>query len=323
MLAIEAAHTGGPDVLKVVERPTPIAGPGEILIRHAAIGLNFIDTYHRSGLYPVTFPAVLGLEAAGTVDAVGEGVDRFAIGDRVAYAGAPLGAYAEFAARPAAKTVKLPDAIGFDIAAASLLKGMTAEMLLRRCRPISSNETILIHAGAGGVGQILVQWAKAIGATVIATAGGPEKGDLVHSLGADHVVDYDVADVAKEVRALTGGAGVNVVYDAVGAATFEASLASLARRGTFVSYGAASGPVAPFAPARLAQGGSLHFTRPTLFDYTVTEDELDACAAALFGMIASAKVKIDIGQTFPLAETRAAHEALEGRRTTGSTILTV
>jgi NADPH2:quinone reductase len=223
--------------------------------------------------------------------------------------------------RPEGKTVKLPDKIPFEIAAASMLKGMTAEFLLRRCYPVKAGETILVHAAAGGVGQILVQWAKAIGATVIATAGGAKKTALVRQLGADHVIDYDVGDVAERVRALTGGAGVPVAYDSVGAATFEATLKSLAKRGMFVSFGSSSGPVPAFPPSKLAEAGSLFLTRPTLFDYILTPEELDASATALFEMIASGKVSIDVGQTFPLAEARAAHEALEGRKTTGSTLL--
>lgn len=321
MLAVEAVHKGGPDVLRAVERPVPEPGHGELLIRHAAIGLNFIDTYHRSGLYPVQFPTVLGLEGAGVVERVGEGVTRFRPGDRCAYAGAPRGAYAQFAVRPEDKTVKLPDAIGFETAAASMLKGMTAEFLLRRCYAVKAGETILIHAAAGGVGQILVQWARALGARVIATAGGADKTGLVRRLGADHVIDYDVEDVASCVRSLTDGAGVPVAYDSVGAATFEATLKSLAKRGLFVSFGSSSGPVPAFPPSRLAEAGSLFLTRPTLFDYIVSPEELDASAAALFGVIAAGQVAIDIGQTFPLAEARAAHEALEGRRTTGSTLL--
>jgi NADPH2:quinone reductase len=207
------------------------------------------------------------------------------------------------------------------VAAAAMLKGMTAEFLLRRCYPVKAGQTILVHAAAGGVGQILVQWAKAIGAAVIATAGGGKKTEVVRGLGADHVIDYDVEDVAERVRELTNHAGVPVAYDSVGAATFEATLKSLAKRGMFVSFGSSSGPVPAFPPSKLAEAGSLFLTRPTLFDYVLSPEELDASAAALFEMIASGKVKIEIGQTFPLADARAAHEALEGRRTTGSTLL--
>ena len=321
MLAIEAERAGGPEVLKVVERPVPAPGPGQILVRHAAVGLNFIDTYQRSGLYPVAFPAVLGLEAAGVVEAIGAGVTRFAVGDRAAYANGPIGAYAEAHCVPEGRAVHVPAAVSLEVAAASMLKGMTAEYLLRRCFPVQPGQAILIHAAAGGTGQILVQWAKHLGAIVIATAGGEEKLVLARSLGADHAIDYRTEDVAKRVRDITGGKGVAVAYDSVGPATFEGTIASLARRGTFVSFGNASGPVAPFAPLRLQQAGSLFFTRPTLVDYVATTEDLDACAAALFEVIASGVVKIAISQTFPLAQARAAHEALEGRRTTGSTLL--
>lgn len=321
MLAVQAQRAGGPDVLAVVDIPAPTPGAGEICVRHASVGLNFIDTYHRKGLYPVNFPAVLGVEGAGVVDAVGAGVERFHVGDRVAYASGPMGAYAEAHVVPAGRAVAVPNDISLQIAAASLLKGMTAEFLLRRCRPVAAGDTILLHAAAGGVGQIMVQWAKALGAVVIGTAGGPEKMALAAKLGCDHVIDYRNEDVAARVREITGGKGVPIAYDSVGAATFEATLASLAKRGTFVSFGNASGPVPAFEPLRLARAGSLFFTRPTLFDYVVTTEELDACAQALFHVIGSGVVNIDIGQTFPLAEARAAHEALEGRRTTGSTLL--
>jgi NADPH2:quinone reductase len=321
MLAIQAARTGGPEVLQAVDLPVPTPGPGQILVRHKAVGLNFIDTYHRSGLYAVKLPAVLGMEAAGLVETVGEGVDRFKRGDRVAYASGPMGAYAEFHVVAAARAVRVPDDIALETAAASMLKGMTAEFLLRRCRAVSAGETILVHAAAGGVGQIMVQWGKALGAVVIATAGGADKTALAASLGADHVIDYRSEDVAARVREITGGAGVPVAYDSVGAATFEATLASIARRGLFVSFGNASGPPPPVPPARLNEAGSVFLTRPKLYDYVATTAELDASAGALFDVIRSGVVKISIGQTFPLREARAAHEALEGRRTTGATLL--
>jgi NADPH:quinone reductase len=321
VLAVQAARTGGPEVLEVVELPTPQPGPGQLLIRHHAVGLNFIDTYHRSGLYPVKLPAVLGLEGAGVVEAVGEGVERFRPGDRCAYASGPMGAYAQFHVVPAARAVHVPEALSLEVAAACLLKGMTAEFLLRRCFEVQAGQTILVHAAAGGVGQILVQWAKTIGAVVIGTAGGPEKVALAASLGADHVIDYRSEDVAARVREITGGAGVPVSYDSVGAATFEGTLASVARRGLFVSFGNASGPPPPVPPGRLNEAGSLYLTRPKLFDYVATTQELDASAAALFHVIETGQVKISIGQAFPLAQARAAHEALEGRRTTGATLL--
>lgn len=320
MLAIRAREKGGPDVLEAVEIETPTPDPGQVLVRHEAIGLNFIDTYQRSGLYPVAFPIVLGSEAAGIVEAIGEGVTRFLPGDRIAYSGT-LGAYSALAVVPAGRAVKVPDAIPLEIAAAALLKGMTSEFLLRRLRPVKAGETILIHAAAGGVGQIMVQWAKSLGATVIATAGGPEKLAIAASLGADHGIDYRTDDVAARVREITGGVGVPVAYDSVGAATFEATLGSLARRGLFVSFGNASGPVPEFAPIRLMRAGSLFFTRPTLFDYTATTAELDASAAALFEVIASGQVAVTIGQRFALKDAAKAHGALEGRRTSGSTVL--
>jgi NADPH2:quinone reductase len=319
MLAVEAKAAGGPEVLEVVERDLPSPGPGQILVRHAAVGLNFIDTYHRSGLYPVKYPQVLGLEAAGHVEAVGEGVSRFAVGDRVAYNGT-MGAYAEASVVPADRAVKVPDDVELDVAAASLLKGMTAEFLVRRCFPVKAGQAVLVHAAAGGVGQILVQWVKALGATVIATVGSEAKAQVVRDLGADHVILYDHEDVAARVAEITGGAGVPVVYDGVGAATFQGSLKSLGRRGVLVTYGNASGPVQPFAPLELG-AKSAWITRPRLFDYIVTTEELDESAAALFEVLASGAVKVEIGQRFPLSEARAAHEALEGRKTTGATVL--
>jgi NADPH2:quinone reductase len=321
MLAIQAVRAGGPGVLEAVDLPVPAPGPGEILIRHEAIGLNFIDTYQRTGLYPVRLPAVLGLEGAGVVEAVGEGVTRFVPGDRAAYGNGPLGAYAEFHLVPAGRAVKIPAVISSQTAAAAMLKGMTAEFLLRRCYPVKKGDAVLIHAAAGGVGTILTQWAKALGATVIATVGSADKAVLATASGADEVILYRDEDVATRVKAITGSAGVRVAYDGVGADTLEASLGSLGRRGMLVSYGNASGPAPAVEPLRLSRGGSLFLTRPTLFDYVVTTAELDESAGALFEVIGSGAVKIGIGQTFPLAETRQAHEALEARATTGSTLL--
>lgn len=319
MLAIQAVRAGSPEVLEAVDLPVPSPAPGQILVRHQAVGLNFIDTYHRSGLYPMKMPAVLGLEAAGVVEALGEGVTRFKAGDRVAYNGT-LGAYAEAAVVPANRAVKVPDAVSLETAAAVLLKGMTAEFLVRRCHKVEPGQTVLIHAAAGGVGSILVQWAKVLGATVIATVGSETKAALARSHGADHVILYGEEDVAARVLEITGGQGVAVVYDGVGKDTFEASLKSLGRRGVLATFGNASGPVPPFAPLELS-GKSLFVTRPRLFDYIVTTSELDESAEALFAVLASGAVKVEVGQTFPLAEARAAHEALEGRRTTGATLL--
>ena len=321
MKAVQFTTTGGPEVLEVVDIPAPVAGPGQVLVRQQAIGINFIDTYHRSGLYPVKLPSRLGMEGAGIVEAVGDGVTRFKIGDLIAYASGPLGAYAELHTVVAERAVRLPDGVDAATGAAAMLKGMTAEFLLRRCYPVKAGETILVHAAAGGVGSILVQWAKHLGAKVIATAGSEDKAARARSLGADHVILYRDEDVAAEVRKITGGKGVPVAYDSVGAATFEGTLGSLARRGLFVSFGNASGPVPPFAPSRLQMAGSLFFTRPTMGDYQATTAELDESAAALFEVIKSGAVKIDIGQTFALGEARRAHEALEGRETVGASLL--
>ena len=321
MKAIRIEQTGGPEVLHIVDIPKPEPKPGEVLVRHTAIGVNFIDTYHRTGLYPIKLPSGLGMEGAGQVEAVGEGVTRFAPGDLIAYASGPIGAYAEFHVVSADRAVRLPAGVSAQTGAAALLKGMTAEFLLRRCYPVCAGQTILVHAAAGGVGSILVQWAKVLGATVIATVGSQAKAERVTALGADHVILYRDQDVAAEVRKITGGLGVPVAYDSVGAATFEGTLGSLARRGLFVSYGNASGPAPAIEPGRLSRMGSLYLTRPTLFDYAATTDELDASAAALFEVIASGQVKIDIGQTFALADARAAHEALESRDTIGASLL--
>jgi NADPH2:quinone reductase len=317
MLAIQAVRTGGPEVLEAVDLPLPAPGPGQILVRHQAVGLNFIDTYHRSGLYPMTMPAVLGLEAAGIVEALGEGVTRFAAGDRVAYNGT-LGAYSQAAVVPADRAVKVPDGVSLETAAAAMLKGMTAEFLVRRCHKVEPGQTVLVHAAAGGVGSILVQWAKALGATVIATVGTEAKAARDH--GADHVILYGEEDVAAKVLEVTGGRGVAVVYDGVGKDTFEASLKSLGRRGVLATFGNASGPAPAIAPLELS-AKSLFLTRPRLFDYIATTAELDESAAALFEVLGSGAVKIEVGQTFSLAEARMAHEALEGRRTTGATLL--
>lgn len=322
MRAIRFARTGGPEVLELQEIETPRPGPGEILIRHTAIGVNFIDTYHRSGLYPVPLPSGLGSEGAGVVEAVGEGVSRFKAGDPVAYALAGLGSYAEFKVVPQGRAVRIPDDVDGRTAAAVLLKGMTAEFLLRRTFPLQPGQTALIHAAAGGVGQLLTQWAKAIGAQVIATVGSEAKAERVRALGADHVILYRDADVAAEVRRITAGAGVPVAYDSVGKDTFEGTLGSLARRGLFVSFGNASGSPPAVEGQRLSRAGSLYFTRPTLGDYVATTEELEASAGAVFEMIRGGKLQVEVGQTYRLADVRSAHEALEGRQTVGATLLT-
>lgn len=320
MRAVRMDATGGPEVLKLVDLATPEPGPGQVRVRHEAIGINFIDTYQRSGLYPVRLPCILGSEAAGVIEAVGENVSGLKAGDRVAYSSG-MGAYAEANVVPANRVVTLPGGIDARVAAAALLKGMTAEALLCRCYPVRAGEIILVHAAAGGVGQIMTQWAKAIGAVVIATVGSEEKAARVRALGADHVILYRDQDVAAEVKRITGGRGVPVVYDSVGRDTVEGSLNSLQRRGLFVSFGNASGPIPPFAPLRLTQGGSLFMTRPSLFDYVADPAELQASAAAVFEMIVSGKVEIEIGQSYPLADARAAHEALERRATVGASLL--
>lgn len=320
MKAIRFERTGGPEVLELVDVALPEPGPGQVRIRHEAIGINFIDTYHRTGLYPVKLPCTPGGEAAGVIDAVGDGVTRHKVGDRVAYSGG-FGAYAEANVVAADRAVSIPDDVDARVAAAILLKGMTTEAFIHRTYPVKAGDTVLVHAAVGGVGQIMTQWLKALGAEVIATVGSPAKAEKARALGADHVILYREQDVAAEVRRITGGKGVPVAYDSVGQDTFEGTLKSLARRGLFVSFGNASGPVPPFPPARLAQGGSLYLTRPTLFDYIVTTEELDASAKAVFDIVSSGKVRIEIGQTFALGEARAAHEALEARETVGASLL--
>ncbi len=319
MKAVQIRQTGGPEVFEVVDLPDPAPGEGQILIRHEAIGLNFIDTYRRTGLYPVAMPAILGSEGAGVVEAVGANVIRFKLGDRAAYANG-LGAYAEMAVVDADQAVRLPESISSRTAAAAMLKGMTAEFLTR-IWPLNPGDYVLVHAAAGGVGGILTQWLNHLGLRVIGTVGTAAKRRIAERQGCEHVILYDEEDVAAKVRALTGGVGVPVVYDSVGRATFEASLKSVARRGLFVSFGNASGPVPPFAPLRLSQAGSIFFTRPTLFDYVKTTAELDRSAKALFEVLQSVAVKIDIGQEWPLTDVPAAHEALEGRSTTGASLL--
>jgi len=316
--AMQINRLGGADVFEEAELADPEPKAGEVVIRQQAIGLNFIDIYRRTGVYPLTLPVVLGSEGAGVVEAAGEGA-RFKVGDRVAYAGG-LGAYAEKMVMPADRVVAIPPDVDERTAAAAMLKGMTAEFLTR-IWPVDKGDNVLVHAAAGGVGMILTQWLKHLGAHVIGTVGTDEKAKLARAHGCADVILYDQQDIAKTVRDLTGGAGVKVVYDSVGAATFEASLASIAKRGLFVSFGNASGPVPPFAPLRLSQAGSIFMTRPTLFDYIATTDELDRSAGALFQMIGSGALKIDIGQEWPLAKVAEAHQALESRKTVGASLL--
>jgi NADPH:quinone reductase len=320
MRAIQINQLGGPEVLTPVDLPTPEPGPGQVRLRHKALGVNFIDTYQRTGLYPVSLPAVLGSEIAGVVEALGDGVVDVAVGDRVGWISRG-GGYAEASIAPADRLIHLPDEVSFEVAAASLLKGLTAEFLVRRLWPLTSGDTVLVHAAAGGVGSLLVQWLVHTGVSVIGTAGSPEKAELARRHGCRDVILYRDEDVLARVRELTGGHGVSVAFDSVGKDTFEASLGSLARRGLFVSYGNASGPVPPIAPLRLSQGGSLFMTRPTLFDFIATREELHAAAASLFEVIASGAVKVEIGARRPLSDVRQVHEDLEARRTTGATVL--
>ncbi len=310
---------GGPEVIAWQNVDLPPPGPGQALVRHTAIGLNFIDTYHRSGLYPVELPGGLGLEAAGIVEAVGEGVD-LAPGDRVATFGPERGAYASARIVAAASLIKLPDDIADDVAAAALLKGCTAEFLVERCGRVEPGWPVLVHAAAGGVGLLLVQWLKAAGAEVIGTVGSEDKAGLAREAGADHVLRSG-GDLAAEVRALTGGAGVRVTFDGVGKATWAASLAATARRGLLVSYGNASGAVGPVDFAVLARSGSLFVTRPTLFDYYADAGERAAGAARLFEMLRSGRLRVEIGRRHRLEDAAAAHRDLEARRTTGSSLL--
>ncbi|WP_417628152.1 quinone oxidoreductase family protein [Pararhodobacter aggregans] len=315
------AH-GGPEVLTLVDRPVGEPGPGEIRIRHKAIGLNFIDCYQRSGLYPMTMPAALGREAAGIVEAVGEGVTHLKVGDRAAYAAAVSGAYCEERVMPAAQVCPLPEGISFEEGAAMMLKGMTVEYLFHRTTPLKAGNTVLFHAAAGGVGLIACQWARSEGITLIATAGSDAKCQLALANGADHAINYATEDFPKRVMELTGGKGVDVVMDSVGATTWQGSLDSLRPLGMMISFGSASGPVPAFTLAALA-GKSLKVTRPTLFTHIGPHEECQAIARHLFDKVLSGDVKIHIDQRFPLEEVRAAHEALEARKTTGSTILTV
>ena len=319
--AIRIQSTGGPEVLEYVDVEVGEPGPGEARVRHHAIGLNYIDTYYRSGLYKMALPSGLGQEGAGVVEAVGEGVTHVAPGDRVAYAGGPGGAYSEARVMPANMLVRLPDGVSFETAAAMMLQGLTVQYLFTSTYKLQPGQTILFHAAAGGVGLIACQWARALGVELIGTVGSEEKAALARAHGAAHVINYNTEDVVQRVLEMTRGAKVPVVYDSVGKDTFIRSLDCLQPRGLMVSFGNSSGPVPPFALTELASRGSLYITRPTLFAYAGTRPELEAMAADLFGMVESGKVKIEVNQRFPLADAAEAHRALEGRRTTGSTVL--
>lgn len=319
--AIRMTRTGGPEVLEYVDVEVGEPGPGEARVRQHAIGLNYIDVYFRTGLYPMPLPSGLGQEGAGVVEAVGEGVTHVQPGDRVAYAGRPNGAYSEVRTMPADILVRLPDGIDFETGAAMMLQGLTVQYLFNGTYQIKPGQTILFHAAAGGVGLIACQWARALGVNLIGTVGSKEKGELAKAAGAAHVINYNEEDIVARVLEITQGQKVPVVYDSVGKDTFIRSLDCLQPRGLMVSFGNSSGAVPPFSMNELASRGSLYLTRPSLAAYVATRADLEARAADLFAMVESGKVKIDVRQRFPLADAAAAHVALEARRTTGSTIL--
>ncbi|WP_319444979.1 MULTISPECIES: quinone oxidoreductase [unclassified Mycobacterium] len=322
MHAIEVSEIGGPEVLTYVEKDQPEPGPGQVLIKADAIGVNFIDTYFRSGLYKREAPFVVGTEVCGTIAAVGEDVAALGVGDRVVTAQAD-GAYADFCLAPADLVAYVPDAVPADVAASALLKGMTAHYLIKSVYPVQQGDTVLVHAGAGGVGLILTQWATSMAVNVITTVSTREKAELSRKAGAIEALDYpdDPAEFGAKIRELTAGNGVAAVYDGVGASTFDASLASLALRGTLALFGAASGPVPPFDPQRLNSGGSLFLTRPTLAHYTHTPDEFGWRAGELLDAIATGVLDITVSNRYPLADATDAHRDLEGRRTVGSVVL--
>lgn len=319
--AIRLHQTGGPEVLRWEPVDVAPPEPGEVRVRHTAIGLNFIDTYHRSGLYPVTLPSGLGSEAAGIVEDLGPGVRGLSIGDHVAYASGPLGAYSEVRNVPSSVLVKVPQGVEDKVAAAVMLKGMTAQYLVRRTYEVKPGDTILVHAAAGGVGLILCQWAKHLGATVIGTVGSEEKAKLAREHGCDHVLLYRTENVPERVRELTGGKGVPVVYDSVGKDTFAMSLDCLRLRGLMVTFGNSSGAVGPIDPRVLAQKGSLYLTRPTLHSYIHDRAELEATAGELLDLVGKGVLRVNVAQTYPLRDAERAHRDLESRKTTGSTVL--
>ena len=325
-LAVQIRQHGGPEELQIVDVTVGDPGPGQIRIRHHAIGLNFIDVYHRTGLYPLTMPATIGMEAAGVVEAVGEGVTHLKVGDRAAYASQPPGSYCEVRVMPAQCVCKLPDDISFETGAAMMLKGLTAQYLLKKTLPVEglqSGDPVLFHAAAGGVGLIACQWARALGLQLIATAGTDAKCQLALANGAAHAINYATEDFAARVKEITAGQGVKVVYDSVGKDTWDKSLECLRPFGLMASFGNASGPVPPFAPGSLGAKGSLYVTRQTLFTHIATRESTQAMADELFAVVASGQVKIHIDQRYPLAEVQQAHRDLEARKTTGSTILTL
>jgi NADPH2:quinone reductase len=321
--AVRYYQTGGPEVLRweAVEVGDP--GPGQVRIRHEAVGLNFADTYFRTGLYPAELPAGMGVEAAGVVEAVGPDVAHVRAGDRVTYTGSPLGAYSTERVMPAAPLIALPDGIGFDTAAAMTMRGLTSAYLLRRIHPLNAGDTVLLHAAAGGVGLILTQWAKLLGISVIGTVSTEEKAEIARAHGCDHVLLYPHEDVAARVREITGGAGVPVVFDSIGATTYAASLRSLAKRGLLVCFGTASGPVPPIDAMQLVVNGSLFVTRPALADYIADPAERAELAGELFGHVEAGRIKIGINQRYDLAEAVTAHRDLEAGRSIGSSVFSL
>ena len=323
--AVRFHQTGGPEVLRYEDVEVGEPGPGEVRIRHVAVGLNFADTYFRNGTYPVPLPAGMGVEASGVIQSVGPGVSGFAPGDRVTYTGFvnTLGAYSTERLVPAAPLIKLPEAIGFETAAAMTMRGLTSAYLMRRIHPFKAGDTILLHAAAGGVGLIVAQWAKLLGLTVIGTVSNAAKAEIARAHGCDHTIDYSHEDVARRVRELTAGVGVDVVFDSVGRSTFMASLDSLRRRGLMVCVGTASGTIAPFDPQLLAMKGSLYLTRPALADYIADPAEKAALAEEIFGHVAAGRIRIEINQHYALEDAVQAHRDLESRKTTGSSIFVI
>ncbi|MEV4124042.1 quinone oxidoreductase [Nocardia sp. NPDC049707] len=321
--AVRFYQTGGPEVLRWEEVEVGEPGPGEVRIRHEAVGLNFADTYFRSGLYPAALPAGMGVEAAGVIQAVGPGVDEFDPGDRVTYTGSPLGAYSTERVMPAEHLIRLPDEIGFDTVASMTMRGLTTAYLLRRIHPLRAGDTVLLHAAAGGVGLIFTQWAKLLGLTVIGTVSTDEKAEIARAHGCDHVVIYTREDVAARVRELTDGAGVPVVYDSIGKTTFDTSLDALARRGLLVCFGTASGPIPPINAMQLAVKGSLFVTRPALADYIADPAERAELAGELFAHVAAGRIRIEINQRYELPDAVRAHRDLESGRSIGSSVFTL
>lgn len=321
--AVRIHETGGPEVLRGQNVEVGEPGPGEVRIRHRAVGLNFADTYFRTGVYPVALPAGMGVEASGVIEATGPGVLDFGVGDRVTYTGSPLGAYSTERVMPAEHLIRLPDGIAFDTASAITMRGLTTAYLLRRIHPLRAGDTVLLHAAAGGVGLLFLQWANLLGVNVIGTVSSEEKAEIARANGCAHVLIYPREDVARRVRDITGGAGVPVVYDGIGKTTFQSSLDSLGRRGLLVCFGTASGPVPPIEAMQLAAKGSLFVTRPALADYIADPAEREELAGELFGHIAAGRIRVDIGRRYQLQDAVAAHRDLESGRSIGQSIFSL